>query len=46
MSLNITTWALAALRAGRLDKAARQLGGHLAAANAFYCGAMKEFFVR
>lgn len=43
----MTTWALAALRAGRLDKPARQLhGGHLAAANSFYCGAMYEFYSR
>jgi hypothetical protein len=46
VSFNVTTWALAALRAGRLDKAAQQLGGHLAAANRLHCGAMYEFYSR
>jgi len=46
VSLNVTTWALRALRAGKLDKAARQLGGHMAAANHFYCGALLEFHTR
>lgn len=47
VSLSVTTWALGALRAGRLEAAAAQLGGsHLAAANLFHCGAMYEFHSR
>jgi hypothetical protein len=47
VSFNVTTWALGALRAGRLDGAAAQLGGsHLAAANLFHCGTMYEFYSR
>lgn len=47
MSFSVTTWALGALRAGRLDAAAAQLGGsHLAAANLFHSGAMYEFHSR
>ena len=46
VSFNVTTWVLGALRAGRLDTTARKLGGHLAAANDFYVGAMYEFYHR
>lgn len=47
VSFNVTTWALGALRAGRLDAAAAQLGGsQLAAANLFHCSAMYEFHSR
>eukprot|EP00775_Hariotina_reticulata_P010811 gene10811-10967_t len=46
VSLNITRWALMALRAGALLRAARRLGSYILAANHFYCGAFYEFYAR
>jgi hypothetical protein len=43
VSLNATVWALAALRAGRLDGAAARLGGAARAADAFHCGCVYAF---
>ncbi|WIA16945.1 hypothetical protein OEZ85_013867 [Tetradesmus obliquus] len=46
VSLNISRWALVALRGGALARHARRFGSHLAAANCFYCGAFYEFYAR
>lgn len=46
VSLNISRWALVALRGGALARHARRFGSHLAAANCFYCGAFYEFHAR
>ena len=46
LSINLTHTALKAVRRGLLNKEARRLGSMWAAADAFYCGAFYEFYLR
>ena len=46
LSINLTHTALKAVRRGLLNKEARRLGSVWAAADAFYCGAFYEFYLR
>ena len=46
LSINLTHTALKAVRMGLLNKEARRLGSVWAAADAFYCGAFYEFYLR
>ena len=46
LSINLTHTALKAVRRGLLNKEAKRLGSVWAAADAFYCGAFYEFYLR
>jgi hypothetical protein len=46
LSINLTHISLRAVRCGLLNKEARRLGSVWAAADAFYCGAFYEFYLR